>query len=240
MPTVAFPVTIITLELILLAPEILPPVPDPNVILPDVPIVVNKAELAVTLPIGVSCNPPKCCAGPVVTNEPDNVALDPLILPTTPKVEPIVALLLIVKPLAVMLPAIDKAPPDKEMLVASNVVNLPVLGVVLPIGVACIPPEACSVPTIVALLLSVIPEAVIFEPTPKLRPTVAELLTVKPLTVLLPLTLSLVNIAVLGETLPIGVACNPPKPLIVVIAVIDPLLVNPAPVILPVALTVVN
>jgi hypothetical protein len=44
-------------------------------------------------------------------------------------------------------------------------------------------------------------------------PTVALALTVKAFTVLLPLTLSLVNIAVLGVILPIGVFCKPPAAL---------------------------
>ena len=46
---------------------------------------------------------------------------------------------------------------------------------------------------------------------PNVLPIVAELLTVNALIVLLPLILSLVKIAVLGETLPIGVACMPPS-----------------------------
>ena len=79
---------------------------------------------------------------------------------------------------------------------------------------------------------------VMFPVTPKVEPTVAELLTVNALTVLFPLTLSLVKIAVLGVTLPIGVACMPPKALNVVIAVIDPLLVIAAAVTLPVVLTI--
>ena len=117
------------------------------------------------------------------------------------------------------------------------------------------PPVTCKAPVLapvasVALVIVTIPDApnavvetlpiVALPVTPNVVPIVALLFTVNALVVTLPLEPTDVNKAVLGVTLPIGVACKPPKPLIVVMAVIDPLLVNAAPVTLPVALTVVN
>ena len=76
--------------------------------------------------------------------------------------------------------------------------------------------------------------------TPSVPPMVAELLTVNALAVIFPLDPTDVNKAVLGVTLPIGVACKPPNADNEVTAVIDPLLVKLAPVMLPVADRVVN
>ena len=71
-------------------------------------------------------------------------------------------------------------------------------------------------------------------------PIVAELLTVNAAPVIFPLDPTEVNNAVLGVTLPIGVACIPPRALSVVTAVILALLVTAAAVTLPVALNVVT
>ena len=70
--------------------------------------------------------------------------------------------------------------------------------------------------------------------TPNVLPMVALLLTVNALTVLLPLTLSVVNIAVLGAALPIGVDCRPPSKSPGPLAVNEPVNVIPFPLILPV------
>ena len=64
-------------------------------------------------------------------------------------------------------------------------------------------------------------------------PTVAELFTVMAFTVLFPLTLSLVKIAVLGVTLPIGVFCIPPLACSVVVATTLVLTVRPFTLVLP-------
>lgn len=74
--------------------------------------------------------------------------------------------------------------------------------------------------------------------TPNVLPIVVELLTVNAETVVFPLEPTVVNNALLGVTLPIGVDCSPPNALSVVIAVIDVLLVIAAAVTLPVALNV--
>ena len=68
--------------------------------------------------------------------------------------------------------------------------------------------------------------------TPKVDPIVAELLTVSALAVTLPLDPTEVNNAVLGATLPIGVACRPPNALNVVLNVPLLLTVNAFTVVL--------
>ena len=104
----------------------------------------------------------------------------------------------------------------------------------------CRPPSKSPDPVAVNEPVKVTPLPLTLPDTPRVPPTVALLLIVNALTVVLPLELTVVNCAVLGVELPIGVFCRPPAAFNVVPEVIDPLAVNAAAVILPVALTVVN
>ena len=75
----------------------------------------------------------------------------------------------------------------------------------LPIGVACRPPKCWPAPVVTMEPLSVAPVPLILPTTPSVLPTVADPLTVNADTVVLPLEPTVVNRAVLGVTLPIGV-----------------------------------
>ena len=144
-------------------------------------------------------------------------------MPETANVVPTVTELVTATPLGLTLPLTVKLlnVPTEVILVCAAVLNVPV-------NVA---PE---LPIVAALI--VVPVKV--PTTPNVLPIVAVLLTVNADTVAFPLAPTVVNNALLGVTLPIGVACRPPNALIVVIAVIDPLLVTAAAVTLPVALSV--
>ena len=160
-------------------------------------------------------------------------------MPVTPNVVPIVAELLTVSALTVALPValsvltIAIFPPADP--------NVPLCG---PLNDTAATNELADI-IFAPVMLPLVPDvdilpAMILPTTPNVVPMVAELLTVNELTVLFPLTLSLVKIAVLGVTLPIGVACIPPRALSVVIAVIEPLLVSADTVAFPLEPTDVN
>ena len=98
----------------------------------------------------------------VINTVPGVLKLPTIVLPVTSRFVPIVALVLTVNPSTVKLPLIPK------------LVNWPVLGVTLPIGVFCIPPSALSVviavidPLLVKSPPVILPVALIVFPNPAL------------------------------------------------------------------------
>ena len=114
------------------------------------------------------------------------------------------------------------------------------LCVLLPVGtVQVLWNVVATLPVILPVTVK-LPPTVTLPVTPNVVPTVAELLIDTALTVKFPLAVMVVNEPELARptTLPIGVACNPPNALIVVIAVMDAFDVNAAPVMLPLAVIV--
>jgi hypothetical protein len=155
-------------------------------------------------------------------------------LPTTVRLAYIVAALLTDKELTVAAPVALKV--DTIAVLPPADPNVPFSGPLKElVAVYDAPVNTADAFPIVAALI-VVPVNV--PTTPNVLPIVAVLLTVNAETVVFPLEPTVVNNALLGVTLPIGVACRPPNALTVVTAVIDPLLVTAAAVTLPVAVTV--
>jgi hypothetical protein len=183
------------------------------VIFPLEPMDVNKPVLGVALPIGVFCMPPKALKLVIAV-------IDPLLVMAAA----------VTLPVALNVLTIAVLPPADPSVPFSGPLNELVAVYVAPVNVE---PELPNVAAFIVVPVSV-------PVTPNVEPIVAELLTVNAEAVMFPLEPTDVNKPVLGVALPIGVFCMPPNALKLVLAVIDPLLVSPAPVILPVADKVVN
>ena len=151
LPILALPVT----------PSVVPTVAAPftvkadTVVFPLVTNVVNKAVLGAALPIGVLCKPPSKSPAPVARSEPDKVIPDPLILPVTPSVVPIVALPVNVALVPLMFPATPSVVPIVAAPFTVNAATevFPATAKVVPIDAS---PVNCKLPVLIVPYVPVI------------------------------------------------------------------------------------